>query len=224
MMRFSILMSPFLTVVLMFHAISVAGWSTNEWPRIDHVSSLVLEQGESGDMNFTFRNRLPVDLENVTLWLEIYLLLREKGAIPIAHVSSPPDIEPVKFGSYTPIYGRTAGFFWSYIPKSGSQTVKLHVSTKSSTTTGHYILRLKLTFSFGGKEHVFVSRGHLSDEEWTEFEENGTLPENCAGIIPETSFVVKDDPQEVITSILLGGGVIATIAGIYLIMRENKKG
>ena len=167
-----------------------------------------INPGESGKLCFTIENNYNTAMENVYMTVEIYRCVTEEASKNVNEISSPPVFTN----------GETKTITYNESITAGSSTqISLIISTSKGTPQGTYLVRMKIEFNLNGMpSNMMESIGHFSDEERIEYQLNTThLPSGCSGIIPETSFTVREPiplwPLYVLIGVTVFFGALAAV-------------
>ncbi|MDI6917670.1 MAG: hypothetical protein QMC80_07745 [Thermoplasmatales archaeon] len=166
-----------------------------------------IKPGESGKLTFTVENNYDAAMENVYLTVEIYKYVTEEESKNINEISSPP------------VFENNAQKIIRYnecINAGDSLQISLQISASKGTAQGTYLVRMKIEFKLDNIPYMMESIGYFSDEELMNYQLNEThLPSGCSGIIPETSFTVREPiplwPLYVLIGATVFFGALATV-------------
>ena len=195
-------------------------WGQSSWPIIDDVNSIELHQGQTKEMDFTFENRLSIALSDAVLYIDVYARLNDRRFQYIYQVADPPAMEPVAAGDYDVVPGQVIEVRWDEMASKTSASIRIRIRTSEDTPVGVYVLRMRLAFTYQGKDHEFRSRGHFNDTEWIAAL-NMTFPEGVSGILPETSFEVMSRTPNDLGPILGVAAVGCLALGAYFYWKRE---
>ena len=175
-----------------------------------------IKPGESGELCFTVENNYDAAMENVYLTVEIYRYRTEEESKNINEISEPPIFE---MGTGQKILKGPDS-----IPVNTDLQVSLKISTSKETPQGTYLVRMKIEFNLNGMPYMMESIGHFSDEERMNYQLNATcLPSGCSGIIPETSFTVREPIPLWPLYVLIGATVFfGALAAVFYMQDKGK--
>jgi len=184
------------------------------------VDTRELNPGQTKTMAFMFENRLPVELTDAVLYIDVYARLNDRRFQYVYMVDSPPRIDPIQAGEYEVLPGNVIEFRWDEMASEMSSDIRIRIDTSEDTPVGVYVLRMRFAFTHEGKDCEFRSRGHFNDTEWLDAL-NMTFPEGVYGLLPETSFeVMARSPSEI--GPLLGVIAVACIGlGAYYYWKRD---
>ena len=191
------------------------------------LESPVIFVGQKGILRMSLQNPFEVDMQNISLLVEPYMVIYKNDVLLIDQITNPPiimndtsntlNIERLCIGT--------------------NITIDWIISTTPNTPCGDffnpavYLARLLISFEIDKNEVKYCSRGFFSDDEWN----NISNPSNSSqeidleylkslgydGIIPETSFTIKGGLPIwpiVLISII---AIISTALGIYYHIEER---
>jgi len=174
-----------------------------------------INPGESGKLCFTIENNYNTAMENVYMTVEIYKCVTEEASKNVNEISEPPIFEI----SNT----QTAIKDLRTINSTDTVKISLTISTSKETQQGTYLVRMKIEFNLNGMpSNMMESIGHFSDEERIEYQLNTThLPSGCSGIIPETSFTVREPIPLWPLYVLIGATVFFGVLAAVFYMQDK---
>jgi hypothetical protein len=178
-------------------------------PDLGDFTTPVIRPRDDGTYNFTVTNRYDATMENVALEIEIYMWATIEEAKELDRVDEPvPVFKKNKESRITETLGN--------ITQGGSNSVRLDISTDKDTLKGTYFVRHKITFTYDGTEYSMKSRGYFTTEQWEGFDYTNLYPQlGVAGIIPDSSFSVKDPvpiwPLAVLIALCVLFGALAVV-------------
>ncbi len=177
-MRFKVIMP----CIIMFSLLSSSAVGNVNF---DNFHTPTINPGESGELCFTIENNYNKTMENVYLTVEIYKYSTEEESKNVNEISNPPAFE---MGTGQKILRGPDS-----IPVNTNLQVSLKISTSQQTPQGTYLVKMKINFKFSGAAYMMESIGYFSEEEMMKYQLNTTnLPSECSGVIPETSFTVRE--------------------------------
>jgi len=205
-------------------------------PLFDNFTTPVLAPGESGDINFTIKDRYADKIINLTLGVEVYkyATLSESRDVD-ARFADPPRI------SYM---GRDYGskldppILVGSLPPGQRVEVRFTVHTSQSTPHGDlfnsasYNVRFRIDFEYmqagvTGK-HKMLSRGYISDPDWENATRGGGLNitylktrYGMDALITETSFTVREPMPLWPLFLLVGLAVLFGVLGAVFYLHET---
>jgi hypothetical protein len=181
-----------------FYLISEAGFTVvpkhyryvslpNKVPDFGDFTTPVIRPGEKGTYNFTVTNRYDLDMTDVEVIVEFYMWATIEDAKPIEDIDGPP---PKVEGEGVP--GKL--FELGTLEPGEPEAVKVTIVTSDDTDKGTYFVRHYISFEYEGTRFAMASRGHYTWEQWEGFDYSNLYYqlEGSAGIVPDSSFSVKD--------------------------------
>jgi len=207
-MRFGLIMLG----ITMFSLLSTSALGNVDF---NNFCTPTIKPGESGKLTFTVENNYDTAMEKVYLTVEIYKYATEETSKNINEISSPP----VFINSETRIieYNKT-------IMAGSSIQTSLRISTSKETPQGVYLVKIKIEFKLDNAPYMMESIGYFSDEEWTNYQLNEThLPSGCSGIIPETSFTVREPIPMWPLYVLIGATVLCGFFAAVFYLEDKGK-
>lgn len=187
-------------------------------PLFDNYKSPQIRPGKSGTFSFDVENRYAYPMSKVHITLEIYRYATISTTKDVVNIRNPPYIlkEEQKSQNIT--------FDFSVILPDDKERIEFIIYTEKETPQGTYFIRALLEFTYNGTEYVMKSRGHFTKEEWAIIDTpNGTLPKGVSGIIPESSFGVKEPIPQWPLYILWGGAGFLLALAVFFYVKEEKK-
>lgn len=194
-------------------------------PYLDNFSTPVIKPGENGILSFTLKNRYNGSMERVVLTMEICQYVTIEISKNILAVSHPPMIIAAKTGGRCAVH--TVTFELARLDANTTVDLWFMIATSTRTPEGTYLVRSNLTFVYEGTEYTMKSRAHFSSEEWMNYdtgeEAGGNLSAlNCDGIIPDTSFRVREPISMLWLYVLIGITIFfACLALVFYLMDER---
>ncbi len=175
-----------------------------------------IKPDESGELCFTIENNYNKTMENVFLTVEIYKYVTEEESKNINEVSSPPVFEISN--------GQIAIKNLGTININDPAKISLVISTSKETLQGTYLVRMNIEFYLDDVSYMMQSIGYFSDEELMNYQLNTTnLPLGCSGIIPETSFTVREPIPLWPLYVLIGATVFFGVLAVVFYMQDKGK-
>jgi len=172
-----------------------------------------INPGESGKLSFTVENNYDAEMKNVFLTVEIYKYATEETLKNTNEISEPPVFVNGETKTITYNESITAG---------DSLQISLIISTSKQTPQGTYLVRMEINFTLSGTPYTIKSIGYFSDEEWMNYQLNTTnLPSGCSGIIPETSFIVREPIPMWPLYVLIGAAVFFGALAVVFYMQDK---
>ena len=172
-----------------------------------------IKPGESGKLSFTVENNYDAEMKNVFLTVEIYKYATEETLKNINEMSSPPVF--TNNAQKLIIYNES-------ITAGDSIQISLQISTSKQTPQGTYLVRIKIEFNLNNIPYMMESTGYFSDEERMNYQLNEThLPSGCSGIIPETSFTVREPIPLWPLYVLIGATVFFGALAVVFYMQDK---
>ncbi|MBU2564717.1 MAG: hypothetical protein KJ655_00455, partial [Candidatus Thermoplasmatota archaeon] len=151
----------------------------------------------------------------VSLTVEIYKYVTEEKSKNISEISNPPVFANGE--TRTIIYNNS-------IATGDSFPISLQISTSKETQQGTYLVKMKINFKFSGAAYMMESIGYFSEEEIMKYQLNTTnLPSECSGIIPETSFTVREPIPLWPLYVLIGATVFFGFLAAVFYMQDKGK-
>ena len=174
-----------------------------------------IKPGESGELCFTVENNYDIAMKNVYLTVEIYKYRTEEESKNINEISSPPVFTN----------GETKTITYNESITAGSSTqISLQISTSKGTPQGTYLVRMKIEFVLNSINYMMESIVYFSEEERMNYQLNEThLPPGCSGIIPETSFTVREPIPLWPLYVLIGATVFFGVLAAVFYMQDKGK-
>lgn len=153
-------------------------------PFLDNFKVPAIIPGEKGELSFSLTNRYDYPITDLKLTAEIYMYNTLEEEKNVSELSEPPVI----------IETNTQKIEFSYPLMNSSEKIKIsfNISTSKSTLQGTYFVRMKLEFTYNGTGYKMYSIGYMSKAELDIYDLEGKPPSDCAGIIPYTSFTVRE--------------------------------
>ena len=176
-----------------------------------------INPGESGKLSFTVENNYDAEMKNVFLTVEIYKYATEETLKNINEISEPPVF----------VNGETETITYNYnesesITAGSSTQISLIISTSKQTPQGTYLVRTKIEFKLNNIPYMMESIGYFSDEEMMNYQLNEThLPSGCSGIIPGTSFTVREPIPMWPLYVLIGAAVFFGALAVVFYMQDK---
>lgn len=189
---------------------------------LEEFQTPVIKPSEEGVLSFNLRNPYDAEMRDIRLRIDIYGFGDLDEEKDITRIDSPPTFKVTGTTSYS--------FTTDVIHSDSSFPVELYITTDRRTEKGVYFVRFELEFVYEnmGESSIMRSRGHFSDEEWSEATRRPGVGDDpyysgsinithlgVNGIIPDTSFSVKT-PIPRWPQYMLGG--LAAFFGIFAVM------
>jgi hypothetical protein len=207
-MRFKVIMP----CIIMFSLLSSSAVGNVNF---DNFHTPTINPGESGGLCFTVENNYNKTMENVYLTVEIYKYRTEETSKNMNEISSPPVFTNGATRIILHNESITPGEFFQ---------ISLKISTSKETPQGTYLVKTKIEFNLNNIPYMMESIGYFSDEEWMNYQLNATcLPSGCAGIIPETSFTVREPIPLWPLYVLIGATVFFGVVAAVFYMQDKGK-
>ncbi len=186
---------------------------------ISSVDTPNIEPGEKGSITIILKNPYPEEtvLENITFTVEIYNCIYMNKQKNISEVSHPPSLGDSGIDMSRDIERLESG---------ETRKMKYDVHSFEETEEGVYSLRFKIIFWHEGKKELMKSKGYFSTSELKRTMDSGgenssseggigTSMLNVSGILPESSFTVREEiprwPQYVLGFVTVLTGVLAVM-------------
>ncbi len=176
-------------------------WKLKKQPQLDEFSVPELEPGASGTLEFVLVNNLDHSLANGTLTMELYSYSNLEKTRSVTDLDNIPELTALS-GAYDARGADPIRFELETVEPGEQVVFEVRVKTSGDTERGYYSLRFKLEFDLGnayvtdsGRPQTFElkSAGHLDPGELRSINTTD-YPDDCYGIISETSFsVVRKD-------------------------------
>ena len=176
-----------------------------------------INPGESGKLSFTVENNYDAEMKNVFLTVEIYKYATEETLKNMNEISEPPVF----------VNGETKTITYNYnesesITAGSSTQISLIISTSKQTPQGTYLVRIKIEFNLNNIPYMMESTGYFSDEERMNYQLNEAhLPSGCSGIIPGTSFTVREPIPLWPLYVLIGAAVFFGALAVVFYMQDK---
>lgn len=188
-------------------------------PMFDGYKTPIIKPGSTGTLSFNITNRYASAMKNITLTLGIYRWATLEDSKPIDEINDPPYFESVNIDN-AEISGTEVEMHIELLPSWGNITVSVKIKAHPSTPEGVYFVRAMLVFDYDNTTGIVMkSVGYFPRELWDEAtSEPGTLNLtllNVSGIVPDTSFSVKD-PHPLWQSIALG--TLVFLIALFLVL------
>ena len=176
-----------------------------------------INPGESGKLCFTIENNYNTAMENVYMTVEIYRCVTEEASKNVNEISSPPVFTNGETKTITYNYNESES-----ITSCSSTQISLIISTSKQTPQGTYLVRTKIEFKLNNIPYMMESIGYFSDEEMMNYQLNEThLPSGCSGIIPGTSFTVREPIPMWPLYVLIGAAVFFGALAVVFYMQDK---
>lgn len=190
---------------------------------VTHVESPVFVPGNRAVLSFLLTNPFPYTISEIEVIAQPYRLVYENGDTDWSGLVDPPALINATANSSTIEIASLA--------PQGNMTVSWSIVTTSSTSRGSmfaqsvYLVRLALSFNESGKRISYTSRGYLTEDQWntltetanhdpTKFNTTYLMELGYSGIIPDVSFIVRDEiplwPAFAIVGVACLTGTLAT--------------
>jgi hypothetical protein len=189
----------------------------NMVPDFGDFTTPVIRPGESGKYNFTVTNRYDYEITNVTVTVEFYMWATIEDSKPIENIEGPP---PKVKGEGGPKYDLVI----SSIEPGASETVMLTITTSGDTAKGTYFVRHSIEFTYEGDDFVMSSRGFFTAEQWEGFDYTNLYYQldGSAGIVPDSSFSVKDPvPLWPLATLIVLCVLFGALAVVFYLAEEH---
>jgi len=218
-------------VMLFCQPVLAANWSdpVNVNKILTRFDPPTLTPAAFGYLSLRLSNPFSVEISNVSILAEPYLFVQQDGTAQWEDLTHLPTMRNASTNS---------GIInISHLLPNENLTLNWRIDTDSSTPRGSwmaqpvYLVRLLIRFDDGRDNVSYASRGFFSDDEWTRLRTIGDpsvggvnqtylLSLGFNGIIPETSFTVKDEiPLWPVFMI----GVVAAFSFTYAVYLYSKK-
>jgi len=179
-------------------------------PHFQNFQAPDFNPGDSGPVNFTITNRYDMDILNVSLTLEIYLLWDSREFRDMDEVDSPP--------IFTTTQQNVTEIEWDSISRDETKVNPINsISTTEDTEGGMYKIRFNLSFEYNSSTFIIKSQGYFTEDKW-EFASNNPEPERPGrvnlthlgidGLLSDAVIIVKETEND---------GFIPGFMGIELI-------
>jgi hypothetical protein len=189
----------------------------NRVPDLGDFTTPVIRPGETGTYNFTVTNRYDHPINDTTLEVEFYMWATIEESKVLGKIDGPPPkISSSKTSSVMKILGM--------IEAHASEPVKIDITTDEDTPKGTYFVRHRITFTYNETEFTMSSRGYFSKEQWEGFDYSNLYYQldGNAGIIPDSSFSVKDPvPLWPLATLISLCVLFAALAVVFYLAEEH---
>lgn len=185
-------------------------------PLLDDFKVPTIIPGEKGELSFSLTNRYDYSITDLKLTAEIYMYKTLEMEKNVSELSETPVI----------IETNAQKIEFSYSLMNSNDEIKLSfdIFTSKSTPQGIYFVRMKLEFSYNDTNYTMYSIGSMNKEDWEIYALEGRLPSDCAGIIPETSFTVREPiPLWPLYLLICIAAVFAVLAIIFYFQDKKIK-
>jgi len=188
----------------------------NAVPDFGNFTTPTIRPGRSGTFNFTITNRYLEPIKNVTITIEIYMWATLESSKAIDRLGGPAP----KFGNgLTRIVAPTIPVLERWKP----EPITVDISTKDDTPKGTYFVKHSVEFEHNGTAYTMSSRGHFSSAQWEGFAYNNLYYQlNVSGIVPDSSFNVKDPVPLWPLGVLVGlCALFGALAVVFYLAEEH---
>jgi len=199
------LFSSSMILLLIVSTVPAEGqWSEPELVNglVTHVDPPVFEPGNPATLSFLLTNPFHYTIFDIEVILQPYLLVYEDGKTDWSGLVDPPTLFNATAGSST--------IRITSLTPHGNITLGWSIITTPSTTRGSmfaqsvYLVKLALSFDVAGQRIFYASRGYFTEDQWNTLTEtadqdptgfNMTYLKDLgySGIIPDISFIVRDE-------------------------------
>jgi len=215
---------------LLLLLIASSGAADGQWSEpilvnklVTHVESPTFAPGNPAVFSFLLTNPFPYNISEIEVIAQPYLLVYENGDTDWSGLVDPPTMINATANSSTIEIASLAS--------QGNVSVSWSIFTTSSTSRGSmfaqsvYLVKLALSFDVSGKRISYTSRGYFTDDQWniltgtanrdpTKFNTTYLMGLGYSGIIPDASFIVRDEiplwPAFAIVGVACVTGTLAT--------------
>jgi hypothetical protein len=159
----------------------------NRVPDFGDFTTPVIRPGEEGRYNFTVTNRYDAAMTDVVVTIEFYMWATIEDAKPIERISgTPPKVKGEGDIKVTESLGT--------IEAGAKEEVAIFITTSGDTDKGTYFVRHSISFTYEGVDFTISSRGFFTWDQWEGFDYSNLYYQldGSAGIVPDSSFSVKD--------------------------------
>ncbi len=196
----------------------------NRVPDLGDFTTPVIRPGEKGTYNFTIENRYEDTMSNVKVHVEIYMWATIEEAKAVDKVDEP-----------LPYFEATGEQAWEDddigdVEPGERIDVRLVIRTDEDALKGTYFVRHRVTFTYLpsgeslGQGFVMSSRGFYSKEQWEGFDYTNLYYQldRSAGIIPDSSFSVKDPvPAWPLATLIFLCALFGVLAVVFYLAEEH---
>lgn len=170
--------------------------SPSNIPLFDSYKTPTIQPGNKGTLSFTITNRYENAMTNITLTIEIYKWATLEEAKTINKIKHPPVIRSVNIANAR-INTTSVEMHINMLPAGDNISISIHIKTLPDTPEGVYFVRTMLVFNCKNITNITMkSVGYFPRDLWDQAtSEPGSLNLtllNVSGIVPDTSFSVKD--------------------------------
>ena len=188
----------------------------NRVPDLGNFTTPTIRPGRSGTYNFTVTNRYNEEMKDVKLEVEVYMWATLESSRPIGRLGGPaPQFKEARATNVTRDLGT--------IGAHASVPASFVISTSDDTPKGTYFVEHNLTFSHNGTNYTMLSRGHFTSAQWEGFAYNNLYYQlNVSGIVPDSSFNVKDPVPMWPLGVLVGlCALFGALAVVFYLAEEH---
>ena len=212
-------------ISLFCQPVTAANWSdpVNVNKIVTEFEPSILTPGTFGYLSLRLTNPFSVEISNISILAEPYLFVQQDGSAQWEGLAHLPTMRNASSNSGT--------INILHLLPNENRTLYWRIDADSSAPHGSwlaqpiYLVRLLIKFDGDNENVSYASRGFFSDDEWTELRTAGDLSVGGVnqtyllslgfnGIIPDTSFMVKEEiplwPVVVI-------GAVAILSFIYAV-------
>jgi len=221
-----------LLFILLLLPFSCQSTTAADWSSPGEVNKIVTEfrtpqiaPGSEGHFSFLLTNPFDVEIKNISVLAEPYLFVHQDGTAEWGSLTHLPIMKGSSSSSGTDSI--------SHLLPNEYQTISWQITTFPDTPHDSwpsqpiYLVRLLITFDDGTMNVSYASRGFFSDDEWTKLRSTGDLSVGGVnltyllslgynGIIPETSFEVKENIPLWPVLVMAAVAILCFIYGTYL--------
>jgi hypothetical protein len=188
----------------------------NMVPDFGDFTTPVIRPGDTGTYNFTVTNRYDFEITDVSVTVEFYMWATIDDAKPIEDLDGPV---PVIVGEGKSSITKD----FTSIPSKGSEPVDIKISTEDDTPKGTYFVRHQIKFVYNDENYTMNSRGYFTWDQWEGFDYTNLYYQlNVSGIVPDSSFSVKDPvPLWPLATLIVLCILLGSLAVVFYLAEEH---
>ena len=185
-------------------------------PKFSYIKNPEIKQGGQGEISFTIKNRYNMSIEEITLTINIYILVTKSSSINITDIEQPPKINENNALEIT--------YNWNKLLISSNKFISFNISAEKDTPIGSYFLRSMLEFKYNGTKYLMKSRGYITDEEWDKYSKTNNISSiEIDGIIPDTGFKVIENIKDKNGNFIAGFDLSLCVIALMIILLIFRK-